>query len=126
MLTDYLMVLLIRDALEVYVAFNFSCAAVCLAATPACWLMAFPCNKEYNSFSFLYLDICGVFMIQELRCESFVLENVIEVTKWITPIPVPGRKPAQKTNLQLRKVLVMCFGFSHVDINFRTSISACG
>lgn len=83
MLTDYLMVLLIRDALEVYVAFNFSCAAVCLAATPACWLMAFPCNKEYHSFSFLYLDICGVFMIQELRCESFVLENVIEVTKWI-------------------------------------------
>lgn len=44
MLTDYLMVLLIRDALEVSVAFNFSWAELSLAATPDCWLMAFPCN----------------------------------------------------------------------------------
>lgn len=54
MLTDYLMVLLIHDALEVYVAFNFSWAELCLTATLACWLMAFPCNREYHSF-FFYL-----------------------------------------------------------------------
>lgn len=37
MLTDYLMVLLIRDALEVSVAFNFSWAELRLGATPDYW-----------------------------------------------------------------------------------------
>jgi len=50
MLTDSLMVLLIHDALEVYVALNFSWAELCLTATPASWLMAVPCNKECHAF----------------------------------------------------------------------------
>lgn len=53
----------------------------------------------------------------------FVLENVFGVAKGIIPISMLGSQAVLKILQQLRRVLVMCFAFSHVEVTLKSTLA---